>query len=103
MEDVPQVRPADEGANTYQHILELAGDAPGDAVQLHAVQLAFAHAIREHPEEVAHAAGRFQNVAAVKAHLLHGLINGADHHIVMPSIVQSYLASLILISSLWTL
>ena len=60
--------------------IEMAGDAPGDAVQLHAVQLAFAHALREHPEEVAHAAGRFQNVSAVKAHLLHGLINGADHH-----------------------
>ena len=60
--------------------IELAGDTPGDAVQLHAVQLAFAHALREHPEEVAHAAGRFQNVAAVKAHLLHGLINSADHH-----------------------
>ena len=60
--------------------IELAGDAPGDAVQLHAVQLAFAHALREHPEEVAHAAGRFQNVTAVKAHLFHGLINGADHH-----------------------
>ena len=39
--------------------VELAGDAPGDAVQLHTVQLAFAHALREHPEEVAHAAGRF--------------------------------------------
>ena len=60
--------------------IELAGDTPGDAVQLHAVQLAFAHALREHPEEVTHAAGRFQNVAAVKAHLLHGLIHGADHH-----------------------
>ena len=39
--------------------IELAGDTPGDAVQLHAVQLAFAHALREHPEEVAYAAGRF--------------------------------------------
>ena len=59
--------------------VKLPGDAPGNTVQLHAVQTAPGHALRQHPEEIAHAAGRLQNVAGTKAHLLHSLIDSADN------------------------
>ena len=49
-------------------LVELFGDLSGDLVQLHAVQLALGKAVREHSEEIAHAHGRLQNVAACKAH-----------------------------------
>ena len=39
--------------------IKLPCDAPGDAVQLYAVQAAPGHAIRQHPKEVAYTAGRF--------------------------------------------
>ena len=58
--------------------VELLGNPPADGIQLHAVQPAPGHALRQHPEEITHAAGRFQNVAGAEAHLLHGLIDGAD-------------------------
>ena len=58
--------------------VELPGNASRNAVQLHAVQPAFCHALREHPEEVAHTHRRLQNVAGTKAHAFHGLIDGAD-------------------------
>ncbi len=47
--------------------VQLLGDPAGDAVQLHAGQLAALHHLREHAEEVAHAAGRFQDVALAEA------------------------------------
>ena len=59
--------------------VELPGDAPGNAVQLHAVQTAPGHALRQHPEEIAHTAGRLQNVAGAEAHLFYRVVNGADH------------------------
>ena len=59
--------------------VKLPGDAPGNAVQLHAVQTAPGHTLRQHPEEVAHAAGRLQNVAGAEAHLFYRVVNGADH------------------------
>ena len=59
--------------------VELPGNASRNAVQLHAVQPAFCHALREHPEEVAHTHRRLQNVAGTEAHALYGLIDGADH------------------------
>ena len=54
-------------------------NAPGDAVQFHAVQTAVLHGVRQHSEEVAHAHGRLQNVARPEAHALHGIIDTTDN------------------------
>ena len=59
--------------------IELLGDAPGDAVQLHAVQPGRGHVLRQQAEKVAHAAGRLQNVPLGKAHIPDGLIDGLDN------------------------
>ena len=58
--------------------VEFLGNAPGNAVQLHAIQLASGHALGKHPKEVPHAAGRLQDVASLEAHLLHCVIDGTD-------------------------
>ena len=60
--------------------VELAGNAAGDIVQLHAVELTLCHAIRQHTEEVADAAGRLQHVALPEAHLSQRGIDAVDHH-----------------------
>ena len=60
--------------------VQLFGDAPGDAVQLYAVQPTVLHDVRQHPEEVTHAHGRLQNVARPETHLFDCIINGANHH-----------------------
>ena len=52
-------------------------DAAADAVQLHAVQFRPGHALRQTAEEAAHAAGWLQDVAALEAYVLQGLIDGA--------------------------
>ena len=61
-------------------LIKLAGDAPGEIVQLHAVELAAAHAFRQHTEKIADTAGWLQNVALRKAHLPQGGIDTADDH-----------------------
>ena len=53
-------------------------NAPGDAVQFHAVQPTVCHAVRQHSKEVAHAHTRFQNVTAVETHALHGIVDTTD-------------------------
>jgi len=58
--------------------IKLLCNAAGDAVQLHAVELAFFHTLRQQAKEIAHATGRFKNVATGKAHALHGLIDSLD-------------------------
>ena len=50
-------------------------NTPGDAVQFHTVQSAICHGVRQHPEKVADAHGRLQDVAGLKAHLFDCLIN----------------------------
>ena len=60
--------------------VELLGNPPADGIQLHAVQTAPGHTLRQHPEEVAHAAGRLQNIAVAKTQPFHGFIDSADHH-----------------------
>ena len=55
------------------------GNAPGNAVQLHAVQAAICHGVRQHSEEVAHAHGRLQDVAAAETHALHGIVDTTDN------------------------
>jgi len=61
-------------------LIKLAGDAPGEIVQLHAVELVAAHAFRQHTEKIADTAGRLQNVALREAHLPQGDIDAADDH-----------------------
>ena len=61
-------------------LIKLAGDASGEIVQFHAVELAAAHAFRQHSKEIADAAGGFQNVALREAHLPQGGIDAADDH-----------------------
>ena len=61
-------------------LIKLAGDAPGEIIQLHAVELAAAHAFRQHTEKIADTAGWLQNVALREAHLSQGGIDAADDH-----------------------
>ena len=58
--------------------IQLSGDSAGETVQLYAVQAASGHGVRQQAEKIAHAAGRFQNVAGSKSHASNGLIHGAD-------------------------
>ena len=61
-------------------LIKLSGDASGEIVQLHAVELAAAHIFRQHTEEIADAAGRLQDVPLCEAHLPQGGIDAADDH-----------------------
>ena len=61
-------------------LIKLSGDAPREIIQLHAVELAAAHAFRQHTEKIADTAGRLQNVALREAHLPQGGIDAADDH-----------------------
>jgi len=61
-------------------LIKLAGDAAREIIQLHAVELAAAHAFRQHTEKIADTAGRLQNVALREAHLPQGGIDAADDH-----------------------
>ena len=76
--EVPAVGGFKSGHGDVGPGVKLLGDAPGDAVQLHAVQFGRSHSLRQKPEEIPHAAGRFQDVAAGKAHIAHGLIDGLN-------------------------
>ena len=59
--------------------IELLGDSAGDAVQLHTVQAASLHLLREKPEKVPDAHGRLQDVADLKAHVSNGFIDCLDN------------------------
>ena len=59
--------------------IELLCDAPRDGIQLHAVEPAAFHALRQHTEEVAHAHAGLQNVAGPEAHILYCIVNGVDN------------------------
>ena len=59
--------------------IELLCDASRDGIQLHAVEPAAFHALRQHTEEVAHAHAGLQNIAGLEAHVLHRVVNGADN------------------------
>ena len=58
--------------------IELLCDTPGNRVQLHAVQTAVSHFLRQHTEEIAHTTGRLQDVAGFKSHTAHSIINRFD-------------------------
>ena len=59
--------------------IELLGDSAGDAVQLHTVQAASLHLLREKPEKVPDAHGRLQDVAGLEAHAADSLIDRLDN------------------------
>ena len=58
--------------------IELLCDAPGNMVQLHAVQTAVSHFLRQHTEEIAHTHRRLQNISGLKSHTAHRFIDGLN-------------------------
>ena len=78
VEEVPPVGGLETGHLDVRLRVQLLGDAPGDGVQLHTIEAAARHAVREQAEEIAHTHRGFQDVARLEAHLSHGLIDGLD-------------------------
>ena len=58
--------------------IELLCDAPGNRVQLHAVQTAVSHFLRQHTKEIAHTHRRLQNISSLKPHTAHRFIDGLN-------------------------
>ena len=58
--------------------IELLCDAPGNRVQLHAVQTAVSHFLRQHTKEIAHTHRRLQNISGLKSHTAHRFIDGLN-------------------------
>ena len=58
--------------------IELPGNTPADGIQLHAVKTAVSHFLRQHTEEIAYTTGRLQDVAGLKSHAAHSLVNRFD-------------------------
>ena len=75
--EICPLKPTDSDIGLW---VELLGNTPGDAVQLHTEQLAFRHTLRQQPEEIAHTAGRLQDFSGFKAHTLHSFIHCLDDH-----------------------
>ena len=61
-------------------LVQLLGNAPGNAVQLHAVHLGITHILRQQTHEVANAAAGFQDIAGLEAQIGQPLVHGPDHH-----------------------
>ena len=61
-------------------LIQLLCDATGDAVKLHTVKTGFTHALRHKSHKVSDAAGRFQNVAAGKAHIFKCFVDCLDDY-----------------------
>ena len=58
--------------------IELLCDAPGNRVQLHAVQTAVSHFLRQHTEEITHTHRWLQNISGLKPHTAHRFIDGLN-------------------------
>ena len=58
--------------------IELLCDVPGNRVQLHAVQTAVSHFLRQHTEEIAHTHRWLQNISGLKSHTAHRFIDGLN-------------------------
>ena len=80
VEEVPSVRRLKARDGDIGLGVKLPRDTPCDAVQLHTVQAAVLHGLRQQAEEIPHAHGGFQDVAAGKAHLRDGIVHGPDDH-----------------------
>ena len=59
--------------------IELLCKPTGNAVQLHTVQPGSGHMLRQQPKEIAHPAGRLQDIAGGKAHASNGFIDTPNH------------------------
>ena len=59
VEEVPPVGGLETGHLDVRLRVQLLGDAPGDGVQLHTVEAAALHGLREQSEEIAHAHAGF--------------------------------------------
>ena len=59
-------------------LIELAGDAARDAVQLDPIEFRSRHALRHEAEEVSRAAGGLQDVAGAEPHPLQGAVDRFD-------------------------
>ena len=75
---VPSVGGLKSGHGNVSLGIELLGNPPADGIQLHAIQTAVSHFFRQHTEEIANTAGRLQDVAGLKSHAAHGLVNRFD-------------------------
>ena len=49
-----------------------------DGIQLHAVQTAVSHSLRQHTKEIAHTHRRLQNISGLKSHTVHRFIDGLN-------------------------
>ena len=56
-------------------LIELLCNACGDFVNLHTVNTAVLHTLRQHTDKITNTAGRLQNVALLKSHMFHNLVN----------------------------
>ena len=61
-------------------LVQLLGNAPGNAVQLHTVHSGISHVLRQQAHEIANAAAGFQDIAGLEAQIGQPLIHGPDHH-----------------------
>ena len=61
-------------------LIQLLCDTTGDAVKLHTVKAGFTHALRHKSHKVSDATGRFQNVAAGKAHIFKCFVDCLDDY-----------------------
>ena len=61
-------------------LVKLARNPPGNGIQLHTIGFAARHVSRQKAQEIAGAAGRFQNVPLGKAHLSESLVDSPDNH-----------------------
>ena len=80
VEEVPPIRRLKARDGDVGFGVKLPRDTPCDAVQLHTVQAAVLHGLRQQAEEIPHAHGGFQDVAAGKAHLRDSIVHGPDDH-----------------------
>ena len=76
--EIPPVRGFKTGYRNIRLGIKLFCDASADGIQLHTVQTGAGHFLWQHTEEVADAAGWFQNIASGKTHVADSFINGAD-------------------------
>ena len=58
--------------------VQLPGDPPADGIQLHAVQTAALHLLRQHSKKVAHAHRRLQDIAGLEAHISNCFVDCTD-------------------------
>ena len=76
--EVPPVRSLKARYGNVSIRIELSGNTPCNGVQLHTIEFASLHGIRQHTEEIADAHRRLQNVPFLKAHLCQRIVDSPD-------------------------